>query len=363
VARVEFGRMTPDRPNPSRPVSPALSASRADRGRRITLASIAEQAGVSMATVSKVLNGRADVAADTRARVQRLLADQNYSPLQRSTSAVDLIFSDLDSPWAVEILRGVESNLTNRGMAVVVSSVQRHGSTRPPSWTRTIARHHSAGVLLVMSQLTARQWRELQQHDIPLVVIDPADIPGPEVPSVGATNWTGGITATEHLLELGHRRIAVISGPQEYLCSRARVDGYRHALEQAGAAFDTALVRWGNFRQEGGFRWALDLLEQPDRPTAIFGGSDQQALGIYEAARQLGLAIPGDLSVVGFDDLPLARWLPPPLTSVRQPLADMGAMAADMLLRLIAGRDLASRRVELATELVVRESTAPPAVG
>jgi LacI family transcriptional regulator len=343
---------------------PALAASRgAGRtgGRRITLASIAEQAGVSMATVSKVLNGRADVAADTRARIQQLLSDQNYLPLQRNTSTVDLIFSDLDSPWAVEILRGVESNLTNRGMAVVVSSVQRHGSARPPSWTRTIARHHSAGVLLVMSQLTARQWRELQQHDTPLVVIDPADIPGPEVPSVGATNWSGGIAATEHLLQLGHRRIAMISGPQEYLCSRARVDGYRHALEQSGVEFDTDLVRWGDFRQEGGFRWALELLDQPNRPTAIFGGSDEQALGSYEAARQLGLAIPGDLSVIGFDDLPLARWLPPPLTTVRQPLADMGAMAAEMLLRLIAGRDLASRRVELATELVVRESTAPPA--
>jgi LacI family transcriptional regulator len=343
------------------PAGPALAASRGRAGRRITLASIAEQAGVSMATVSKVLNGRADVAADTRARIQQLLSDQNYLPLQRNTSTVDLIFSDLDSPWAVEILRGVESNLTNRGMAVVVSSVQRHGSTRPPSWTRTIARHHSAGVLLVMSQLTARQWRELQQHDTPLVVIDPADIPGPEVPSVGATNWSGGIAATEHLLQLGPRRIGMISGPQEYLCSRARVDGYRHALEQAGIDFDTDLVRWGDFRQEGGFRWALELLDQPNRPTAIFGGSDEQTLGSYEAARQLGLAIPGDLSVVGFDDLPLARWLPPPLTTVRQPLADMGAMAADMLLRLIAGRDLASRRVELATELVVRESTAPPA--
>jgi LacI family transcriptional regulator, galactose operon repressor len=120
------------------------------------------------------------------------------------------------------------------------------------------------------------------------------------------------------------------------------------------------LLRWGDFRQEGGFRCAMELLALPDRPTAIFAGSDQQALGVYEAARQLGLSIPDQLSVVGFDDLPLARWLPPPLTTVRQPLAEMGAAAAEMLLQLIAGRTLRSQRVELATELVVRLSTAAP---
>jgi LacI family transcriptional regulator len=330
-------------------------------GTRTTLASIAAQAGVSMATVSKVLNGRADVAAETRARVQRLLAEQNYLPPQRSTAVVDLVFSGLDSPWAVEILRGVESHFTSQARAVAVSSVQREGSALPPSWTGALARHHSAGVLLVMSQLTPGQWRELQTMGIPLVVVDPADTPGPEVASVGATNWSGGIAATEHLLGLGHRRIAVISGPEQYLCSRARVDGYRHALEQAGCAFDTDLVRWGDFRHEGGFQRAMELLDQPDPPTAIFAGSDEQALGVYEAARRRGMAIPGELSVVGFDDLPLARWLPPPLTTVRQPLADMGAMAAEMLTRLIVGQALPSRRVELATELIVRESTAPPA--
>lgn len=335
----------------------------ADTNSRTTLASIAEQAGVSMATVSKVLNGRADVSSETRARVQRLLAERNYLPPQRSTAVVDLVFRGLDSPWAVEILRGVESHFTGQARAVAVSSVQGQGSALPPSWTGALARHHSAGVLLVMSQLTPAQWRELQTMGIPLVVVDPADTPGPEVASVGATNWTGGIAATEHLLGLGHRRIAAISGPEEYLCSRARVDGYRHALEQAGHRYDTGLVRWGDFRHEGGFRNALELLDEREPPTAIFAGSDEQALGVYEAARRRGIAIPRELSVVGFDDLPLARWLPPPLTTVRQPLADMGAMAAEMLTRLILGQSLPSRRVELATELVVRESTAPPAAG
>lgn len=327
---------------------------------RPTLATIAAHAGVSLATVSKVINGRTDVAAATRERVQRALAEHNYLPPQRSSAAVDLVFSDLDSPWAVEILRGVESYVSAHGRAVAVSSVAPHGPAQPPSWTSTIAQHQSAGVLLVMSQLSRQQWRRMRDRGIPLVVIDPADIPGPEVPSVGATNWAGGIAATEHLLQLGHTRIAVISGPERYLCSRARVDGYRHALEKNESGFDVDLVRWGDFRQEGGFRCAMDLLDRSDRPTAIFAGNDEQALGVYEAARQRSLSIPDQLSVVGFDDLPLARWLPPPLTTVRQPLAEMGAMAAEMLLRLIAGRALHSQRIELATELTIRLSTAAP---
>jgi LacI family transcriptional regulator len=143
----------------------------------------------------------------------------------------------------------------------------------------------------------------------------------------------------------------------------ARVDGYRSALERAGVAFDQALVRYGDFQHEGGFARAVELLELPDPPTAIFAGSDQQAFGVYEAARQRGMRIPEDLSVVGFDDLPGARWASPPLTTVRQPLAEMGSVAAQMLGELVEGLPLRSTRVELSTALIVRESTAAPREG
>jgi LacI family transcriptional regulator len=169
------------------------------------------------------------------------------------------------------------------------------------------------------------------------------------------------MAATEHLLRLGHRRIGAITGPAEYLCSRARVDGYRSALDRAGLPFDPDLVRHGDFQHEGGFGHGSDLLSRADPPTAIFAGSDQQALGVYEAARLRGLRIPEDLSVVGFDDLPAARWVSPPLTTVRQPLADMGRVAAEMLGDLIEGVPLRSQRIELSTELIVRESSAPVA--
>jgi LacI family transcriptional regulator len=331
--------------------------------RRTTLAAIAAEAGVSLPTVSKVVNGRPDVAAATRARVEQLLDQHQYARsgvrrLRRS-GLIDLVFNGLDSPWAVEILRGVEEWGAAHETAVAVSSV-RHGDARPVSWTSALASHHTDGVILVTSKLTDAQLGQLRSAGIPLIVIDPANTPPPDIPSVGATNWAGGLAATEHLLSLGHRRIGAITGPVDYLCSLARVDGYRSALERTGVVFDPALVRYGDFHHEGGFARAVELLELPEPPTAIFAGSDQQAFGVYEAARQRGLRIPEDLSVVGFDELPVARWASPPLTTIRQPLAEMGSAAAQMLGELIEGTPLRSNRVELSTELIVRESTAAP---
>jgi LacI family transcriptional regulator, galactose operon repressor len=345
------------------PVTAGQGGGRRPAGkRRPTLAAIAAEAGVSLPTVSKVVNGRPDVAPDTRARVERLLGELKYQRpgLRRGRRAglIDLVFNGLDSPWAVEILRGAEDWCASHGMGAAVSAV-RHGSARPASWTSALASHDTDGVILVTSELTVPQLRQLREEDIPLVVVDPANLPDPDLPSVGATNWAGGLAATDHLLGLGHRRIGAITGPPEYLCSRARVDGYRSALERAGVPADPTLIRHGDFQHEGGFMRCNELLDLPGPPTAIFAGSDQQALGVIEAARQRGMRVPQDLSVVGFDDLPAARWVSPPLTTVRQPLAEMGKVAAEMLGELIEGIPLRSRRVELSTELIVRESTAP----
>jgi LacI family transcriptional regulator len=332
------------------------------RRARPTLAEIAAEAGVSLPTVSKVVNGHPDVAAATRARIEHLLGERRYRHpgvrRGRHAGLIDVVFNGLDSPWAVEILRGVEEWCSAHGMAAAVSSV-RHGNARPASWTSALASHDTDGVLLVTSELTTRQLRQLREEDIPLVVVDPVNLPEPDLPSVGATNWAGGIAATDHLIGCGHTRIAAIGGPESYLCNRARIDGYRSALERAGLKYDPALVRYGDFHYEGGFKRANSLLDMVDPPTAIFAGSDQQALGVYEAARQRGLRVPQELSIVGFDDLPMSRWSSPPLTTVRQPLAEMGRAAADMLGTLVEGLRLSSRRIELATELVVRGSTAP----
>ncbi|MCP2095810.1 MULTISPECIES: LacI family DNA-binding transcriptional regulator [Actinosynnema] len=353
--------------------------------RRATLATIAAAAGVSLPTVSKVLNGKDDVGAETRARVRRLLDEYDYVPVgaRRAASGalVDLVFTALESPWAVEVIRGV----VDSGLHVVVSSTgltgagagqggsgqsgsgqggsgrggSGQGGAGAPreSWAARLVEARRAGALVVTSRLTQADRRLLAASRVPVVVIDPVDLPPPDVPSVGAANWAGGLAATEHLLELGHRRIAAIGGPPGLLCSRARVDGYRAALDRAGIGVDPALVRHGDFRHGGGMRAATGLLALPDPPTAVFAGNDEQALGVIEAARVAGLPVPEALSVVGFDDLPVAVWSSPALTTVRQPLAEMGRHAGRMLADLVAGRPLGAQRVELATELVVRAST------
>jgi DNA-binding LacI/PurR family transcriptional regulator len=324
---------------------------------RVTIAHIARAAGVSVPTVSKVVNGRADVAAETRARVERILLERGYrrrEPVRKARAEfLDLVFNELESPWAIEIIRGVEEVARDHGLSVVLSA-QRGPGALGRSWIDVVASRRGAGVILVVSELSPEQISTLRARRIPFVVLDPAGEPAPDVPSVGATNWNGGVVATRHLLELGHRRVGVIGGPPTIMCSRARVDGYRAALETAGHAVDPELIRWGDFHVESGYEQGRALLSLAERPTAIFAGSDIQAFGVYQAARVVGLHVPEELSVVGFDDLPMARWAWPPLTTVRQPLTEMAATAA----RLVLGRS-DDRRVELATSLVVRDSTSP----
>src|SRR5215475_923146 len=209
------------------------------RPSRATMAEIADAAGVSVPTVSRVVNGRPDVAPGTRQRVEDLLRQRSYTLRRGGQRAhvglIDLVFVDLGSPWAMEILAGVEEVAHRAGSGVVVSAVHGRNRVRPDRrWLDNLAARRSDGVLLVLSDLTTGQRTALGQLGIPVVIVDPAGATAPGVPSVGATNWAGGLTATEHLIELGHDRIAVIGGPNDVLCSRARVAGYRAAMNAAG---------------------------------------------------------------------------------------------------------------------------------
>jgi LacI family transcriptional regulator len=332
-------------------------------GTRVTIMTIAQEAGVSVPTVSRVLNGRSDVSPRTRERVEQLLQEHGYrrrvSRQSGRANLVDLVFNDLDSPWAVELIRGVEDVTHAAGVGTVVSAVHRRSSATK-QWLQNLRARASDGVIFVTSDLTPPVYSELHRLGIPVVVVDPAGGGAADVPTIGATNWAGGRSATEHLVSLGHRRIALIAGPKHLLCSRARLDGYRAALEAAGIAVDQRLIQQGDFQHEGGFVACGALLDLPEPPTAVFASSDTMALGAYEAARRRGLRVPDDLSVVGFDDLPEARWSSPPLTTIRQPLIEMGSLAARTVLRLAQGEQIETPRVELATDLVVRDSTAAP---
>jgi len=330
--------------------------------RAVTIAAIAAEAGVSVPTVSRVLNGRSDVAAHTRERVEQLLRQHGYQRRGSRPQArlIDLVFNDLDSPWAVEIVRGVEQAAHAEGVGTVVSAIHRRASdTR--EWLDNVTARASDGAVLVTTDLDPTLHSELRELQLPAVVIDPAGVPSLDVPTIGATNWSGGVSATEHLTGLGHRRIAHVAGPPTLQCSRARLDGYRAGLEAADLPFDRELVVEGNFGYESGFRAAGRLLDLPQPPTAVFAANDHMALGVYEAVRRSGRRVPEDVAVVGFDDLPESRWASPPMTTVRQPLTEMGVLAARTVLRLVRGEPVVSPRIELATELVVRDSTAPPA--
>ena len=245
------------------------------------------------------------------------------------------------------------------GLAVVLTEMRgRQGPGQ--GWIEGALARRPMGVIAVFSDLGEVLREQLRARGIPFAVVDPAGEPMHDTPSVGATNWNGGLAATRHLLGLGHRRIAVIGGPAGVLCSRARVDGFRAAMDEAGTPIDATLVSHGAFQVDEGLATARRLLARRDRPTAIITGNDLQALGVYQAAREARLHIPEDLSVVGFDDLPIARWVSPPLTTIRQPLVEMAEAAAELVLGQARGDEPAQMRIELATELVVRESTATP---
>ena len=332
--------------------------------RRATISEIAREAGVSVPTVSKVLNGHAHVAAETRARVEEIIARRDYArrPAKRRQKAglVDLVFPGLGSEWALEIIEGVERVAQDAGYGTVVSSLNLDGSRIRP-WLANLAERKSDGLLMAVYQLDAKQIQRVKSLGIPVVLIDPVGQPGPDLMTVGAANWEGGYSATEHLLQLGHKRIAMIGGREDLQCSSAREDGYISALRRAGIAADPALMVPGDFSIEAGEAATRKLLDLPERPTAIFTGNDGQAMGAYRAARSAGLRIPEDLSIIGFDDIPAAEWIEPGLTTIRQPVVQMAETAMRALLRHLDGDEELPQRIELGTELVVRGSTAPPA--
>jgi LacI family xylobiose transport system transcriptional regulator len=318
---------------------------------------------VSVPTVSRVLNGRTDVAAATRTRVEALISEHGYrrrgANAVTSSSVLDVVFHELDGAWAVEVMKGVTRAARKEGLMVnLTESATR--TVPEQGWVDSVLARRPTGVILVVFDLTAKQQAQLTARGIPFAVLDPAGEPAEGVPAIGSANWNGGMAAAQHLLELGHRRIGVIGGPPSLLCSRARLDGYRAAMDMAGIPIDPALVRSGDFHVESGYENGHALLRLPEPPSAVFAGSDLQAVGLYEAARELGVRIPGDLSVVGYDDLPVARWVGPPLTTIHQPLAEMAEMAARMVITMSRGDEPVTRRLDLATSLVVRQSTAPP---
>ncbi|WP_018143520.1 LacI family DNA-binding transcriptional regulator [Alloscardovia criceti] len=335
----------------------------AEPTRRKQLSDIALETGFSLATVSKVLNGRSDVASQTREIIAQALIDNHYvrrnNPSTQS-EYIEVVLQSFDTVWSLEVLRGVLNAAKSLGLSVITTE-SGNRSHPDASWIDGVIRRSPHGVILVFSKLTNEEHKRLDEHHIPYVILDPAGNPNSQDSSVQADDWNGGLTATRYLIAQGHKDIGIITGPHTMLCSRARFDGYKAALAEADIEYNPAFTDEGDFTVDGALQVALKLLKDPNhRPTAIFGSSDLQCMGIYEAARQLNISIPEELSVVGFDDIQTAQYLSPQLTTVRQPIEDMAQAALQMIVKSHENpQDYTPQRAILPTVLIERDSTAP----
>jgi LacI family transcriptional regulator len=339
---------------------------RSSARRRVTIREIADLAGVSIATVSRVVNGRGEVSDETRETVQRVVREQGYSANHNArglsagrTGLIGLTIPVVQPTYFSSILSGAAEALDQEDRRIVLCPTM-HEHDREVSLLERLMHGTTDGALMMLPEESDEELLTLLNHGYPFVVLDPLRRVDERIPAVSAAHSSGATQAVEHLLELGHRRIAAITGPKDGLATEERLRGYQAALAAAGIMPDPELELEANFEIEGGFEAMLRLLDLGEPPTAVFAFNDNLAIGAMQAARACGLSLPGDLSVVGFDDAIEAAIVTPALTTVRQPLAELGRIAVSLLVRLLENRRFEALHVELATKLVVRESTAPP---
>ena len=331
---------------------------------RATIDDVAQAAGVSTATVSRVLNNSAHVSAPTRAAVQAAIDRHGLTP--RARRGRPRPWQDVVAvrcPYVLDeyfgaILSAIARSLREQGKVLLLSAEALEGDE--PSLPALLRPGITEGAILILPPEPGAMLTGLRDQGYPFVVVDPRAALPPGTAAVSAAHLAGARLATEHLLQLGHTRIAAIAGPHTWIAAEDRLLGYRTALAAAGRlAPDDLVQQAGEPTISRGLAAARTLLDLPEPPTAIVAFNDKVATGALAAAAERGLRVPGDLSVTGFDDLELSQVVSPALTTVRQPLAEMARLGVELLLRLIAGREIHTLRIELATELVVRASTGP----
>ena len=334
-------------------------------GSKITIVEVAAQAGVSFGTVSRVINNDVHVKKETRERVLNtmqqmgFIANRQARILARGKSnSIGLLVPDLGTEYIGELIRGIDAELSLFDLDLILYTTHRTAS-KEANYVANLATGMVDGLLLVLPRNPADFIGNLTERKFPFVLIDHQGA-GRECPAVGATNWQGGYNATEYLIKLGHTRIGFITGSMDLGCAVGRLDGYRSALRTYHIPDAPELVYEGNFFQPDGYAGASALLELPDPPTAIFASNDVMAMGAMDAVRNRGLLVPDDVSIVGFDDIPQSSLVRPAMTTVNQPLEKMGRFATQMLLDLLKHPENTANRIELPTQLVVRDSCSPP---
>lgn len=328
--------------------------------RQVTIMDIARETGVSYSTVSRVLSGFEFVKDETRQRVLEAARRLGYvahagarSLAGGKANIIGLLVPGLDNGYIGEVARGIDEELARASYDLMLYTTHRQRG-KESVYVRSIANGLTDGLILVVPLVTD-YLRELQVQRFPYVLVDQSD-PSGQSNVVDATNWQGAYEATEYLIKLGHRRIGLITGMMQIASAQERLEGYRAALTSYNIGFDPELVVQGDFWEPTGYQAASILLDLEHPPTAIFASNDLSAFGAMEAIRERGLRIPADISIIGFDDIPQASLVYPKLTTVRQPLDEMGRVAVRMLLDLIEDPDQPARHVTLATQLIVRDS-------
>ncbi len=333
---------------------------------RVTIREVAKEAGVSIATVSRVLNDREDVSARTREIVAKVIRERGYTANRSarhlsggSTGLIGVLVPLLYPAYFSGIVSGAAEALHEQDLRLVLSPTG-HEHDREVTLLDRLFHGVTDGALIVMPEESNEELVQLVAQGYHFVVVDPLTPLDADIPSVSAAHASGADQAMQHLLGLGHQRIAAITGPNGWLATEERRRGYHAALAAAGIMPDPALELESDFEVLGGRHAANTLLDLPDPPTAIFAFNDNLAIGVLQAARVRGVRVPGDLSVVGFDDVEHATIVTPTLTTIRQPLAEMGRTAVSLLMRLLEHQRFETLHVELATRLVIRQSTGPP---
>jgi LacI family transcriptional regulator len=333
---------------------------------RTTIREIAELAGVSIATVSRVVNGREDVSPETRELVHRIVRERGYTTNRSArglsggrTGLIGATVPLVHAAYFSFLLSGAAEALYEQDMRLVLCPTM-HEHDREVSLLERLMQGTTDGAVIILPEESSEELELLLNHGYRFVVIDPLLPLNERIPAVSAAHTAGADQAMKHLLSLGHTRIAAITGPRAMKATSDRLRGYYAALAAAGIMPDPELEVEGNFEINGGVSGAAQLLDLAEPPTAIFAFNDNMAIGAMQTARARGIGVPDDLSIVGFDDLEEAEIVTPALTTIRQPLAEMGRIAVSLLIRLLDNQRLEALHVELGTRLVVRDSTAPP---
>jgi LacI family transcriptional regulator len=326
--------------------------------RTVTIQDVAKTAGVSVSTVSRVLNSKVDVASETQDRILSVIDDLGYttnlaarSMRSQKKNLLGLIMPDIAYPFAIEVMKGVNRAIAESEFDLLVyttGDVRKSGRASHEQKYVSLLNNSITDGVIIVAPVTGEF-----STDAPIVSIDPL-MSDPNYASVHATNFQGATDAMNYLLGLGHKRIGFISGRAELESSNRRLKGYRDALEKEGLSIDEQLIASGDYTTETGIKCTQELLSLDNPPTAIFASNDQTAMGVFQVAQQMGLRIPEDLSVIGFDNIMESKYMG--LTTVDQFISEMGYVATHMLIKIINGLPLEDQTYQMQTRLVIRNS-------